>query len=258
MPASMMRRRRPGLQGAGEPGRPRSRRAPAKRAGRDPAAFARAQARLLDEMGESYRRDKESAGSLPSPNLVFKVELYSRVREETFRRSLAGVGIETVSSAPAGSGYWVGLTDDPSFARLRRKLERHAAAKTGSFMDQVRAIREIPPEEKIGAGLSRRPLPESGQEYVDVEIWRLDDERLSRFMGGMRAVVSGDGGRITDQMTTDGYCALRVRCDRPLLEKISKMREVARIDRPPRTGIRARTGRGRGGAAPAAAPGPGM
>ena len=218
--------------------------------------FARAQARLLDEMGESYRRDRESAGSLPDPSLVFKVELNSRVRDETFRRSLAGVGIETVSSAPAGSGYWVGLTDDPGFARLRRKLERHAAAKTASFMDRVRAIREISPEEKIGAGLSRRPLPEGGQEYVDVEVWRLDDERLSRFMGGMRAAVRDGGGRITDQMTTDGYCALRVQCDRPLLEKISKMREVARIDRPPRTGIRARMGRG--GTAPAAAPGPGM
>lgn len=251
MPASIMRRRRPGLQGEGEPGGPRSRRAPAKRAGRDPAAFARVQARLLDEMGESYRRDKESAGSLPDPNLVFKVELNARVRDETFRRSLAGVGIETVSSAPARSGYWIGLTDDPGFARLRRKLERHAAAKTASFMDRVRAIREISPGEKIGAGLSRRPLPESGQEYVDVEVWRLDDERLSRFMGAMRAVVRDGGGRITDQMKTDGYCALRVQCGRPLLEKITRMREVARIDRPPRTGIRTRT-------AAAAAPEPGM
>ena len=258
MPART-RRRHLDLRRAGETGRPRPGWVHVKKADRDPAEFARAQARLLDEMGESYRRDRESAGPLPDPNLIFKVELNGGVHDETFRRSLAGVDIKTVSSAPAKSGYWVGLTDDPGFARLRKKLEERATAEKSSFVDQVRAIREVPPSEKIGASLSSRPLPDSGRGYVDVEIWRMDDERLTRFMGGMQAVVREGGGRVTDQLRTDGYCALRLHCARPLLEKIAQMREVARIDRPPRAAVGAQAGGGVGAeAAPAGSPDPGM
>ena len=196
MPARK-RRRHLDLRRAGETGRPRTGWAPIRKADRDPAAFARAQARLLDEMGESYRRDKESAGPLPDPNLIFKVELNGSVHDGTFRRSLAGVDIETVSSAPAKEGYWVGLTDDPGFARLRKKLDEHATAEKASFVDQVRAIREVPPGEKNGASLSSRLLPEGGSEYVDMEIWRMDDERLTRFMGGMQAAVREGRGHAT-------------------------------------------------------------
>lgn len=259
MPARAPRRHLD-LHRTGETRRPRPGWPPAKKADRDPAEFARFQARLLDEMGESYRRDKESAGPLRDPNLIFKVELNEAVHDETFRRSLAGADIKTVTSAPAKSGYWIALTDDPGFAKLRKKLDERATAEKASFVDQVRAIREVPPREKIGASLSRRPLPERGLEYVDVEIWRMEDERLSGFMGGMQAVVREDGGRITDQLKTGGYCALRLHCTRPLLEKIAQMREVARIDRPPRAAVKAYSDGGGGdpGVAPAGSPDPGM
>ena len=74
---------------------------------------------------------------LRDPNLIFKVEPYEAVHDEAFRRPLAGADIKTAASAPARSGYWIALTDDPGFARLCKKLDERATAEKAGLCGPV-------------------------------------------------------------------------------------------------------------------------
>ena len=109
--------------------------------------------------------------------------------------------------APAKSGYRVALTDDPGLARLCKRLDERATAEKAGLVDQSRAIREVPPREKIGASLSRRPLPEEGARVRgrgDME--DVEDERLSGFMGACRQWSARAAG------ASLAVCNLRLAC----------------------------------------------
>ena len=183
-----MRRPHLPLRKVGESDRPPGRGPRTRKARRDSEAFCRTQIRLLDALKVSYERDRKAVPRYIDPNLVFKIELLSDVHDDTFRRELKGVGIHTISSAPDAKGYWVAFVDDSNFTEFRQKLEKYTTDTKPGFIDQIKAVREIPPEEKMSESLSGRPVPGDEWEYVDVEVWRMDDERLEKFVSGMRTM----------------------------------------------------------------------
>ena len=77
--------------------------------------------------------------------------------------------------------------------------------------------------------------------YIDVEVWRMEDERLKKFTAGMRSMIREQGGDVTDELTTNSFYVARAHCTGQTVEALALLREVARIDRPP--GVSARPGR---------------
>ena len=220
------------LRKAGGSDRPPGRGARTKKADRDPKEFRRAQVKRLDAMRESYERDRNAAPPYMEPSLIFKIELLSGVHDDTFRAHLKGAGMHTISSAPDKNGYWVAFADDPNLAKFRQRLEKYETDERPGFIDQIKAVREISPDEKKGRSLSARPVPRDKREYVDVEVWRMEDARLEKFAAGMRTMIREEGGDVTDEVTTKSFYVARAYCSGRTLDALAQLREVALIDRP--------------------------
>ena len=150
-----MRKPHLALRKAGESARPPGGGARPEKADRDPSEFCRMQAGLLDAMRESYERDRDAAPPYMDPSLIFKIELLSGVHDDTFRADLKRVGINTIASAPDRDGYWVAFADDPNLTKFRQRLEKYESDERASFVDQIKAVREIPPPTRKREGRCR-------------------------------------------------------------------------------------------------------
>ena len=117
-------------------------------------------------MRDSYERDQKACSSYMNPSLIFKIDLMSGVHDDTFRADLKRAGIYTISSAPDKNGYWVAFVDDANFTKLREKLGKYESDEKPSFVNQIKAVGEISPDEKKGKALSTEPVPGDKLEYT--------------------------------------------------------------------------------------------
>ena len=209
-----------------------------EKADRNREGFYQAETRKLDSIGEAYKKDREKHRRYFEPSLIFKIKLAgNRMSDESFRGELRRAGIGTSPPRPAGLGYWVAFTDDAEFKKFRRKLSKWRSEDKATFIDLIDDIVEIPVEEKLGRSLKENPLVEGKPEHLDVEIWRMEDDRLAKFMPGLLRLVEENRGRIFDRLVTGSFCVLRIKCDDTLLSKITELRETSHVDRPPRPDI---------------------
>ena len=205
---------------------------------RDAQKFYQTETKKLDAIGDSYKKDKQRYGKYFNPSLIFKIKLKpTSIFDENFRKELKRAGIETISSAQSKTGYWVAFTDDGQFTKFREKLGRRASQDRPTFVDVIDGVYEIPPQEKIGELLKENPLKKSDVEYLDVEVWRMGDHSLNKFVDGLTNLVEENHGEVSDRLVTDNFCVIRIKTDQNLLDKITSMREIAHVDRPPRISI---------------------
>lgn len=188
-------------------------------------------------IGDSYRNDAGKYRPYFDPSLIFKIRLNGNVIDDSFRKELERAGIKTISSAPDKLNYWVAFTDDVDFKEFRKKLETRATKDKATFVDMIEGIEDIPLDEKLGESLKNRPLVIGTPEYLDVEIWRMEDSILDRFQLGLYKMVRENHGEVTDMMKTDNFCVLRILCDAKIFHKLAEMREVSHIDRPPEVNV---------------------
>ena len=209
-----------------------------EKAERDNQKFYQTEIKKLNFIGDSYEKDKQKYSKYFNPSLIFKIKLRQKgISDKIFRDALNRTGIKTISSAPSKMGYWVAFTDDEQFTIFRKKLSKRISEDKANFIDVIDGIDEIPSEEKIGELLKEKPLKKSDVEYLDVEIWRMDDSSLNKFIMGLTKLIEENHGEISDRLVTDNFCVIRVKTDQPLFHKIINMREIAHIDRPPRISI---------------------
>ena len=205
---------------------------------RDLQEFDQTEIKKLDSIGDSYKEDKQIYSKYFNPSLIFKIKLRpTSIFDENFRKELKRAGIETISSAPSKAGYWVAFTDDGQFTKFREKLSKRTSQDRATFVDAIDGVYEIPSQEKIGELLKENPLKKSDIEYLDVEIWRMDDSSLNKFVDGLTDLVEENHGEVSDRLVTDNFCVIRVKTDQDLLGKIIGMREIAHVNRPPRISI---------------------
>ena len=209
-----------------------------EKAERDTQKFYQTEIKKLDFIGDSYKKDKQKYSKYFNPNLIFKIKLRQKgISDKIFRDELNRAGIKTISSAPNKMGYWVAFTDDEQFTKFRKKLDKRVSEDKATFVDVVDGIDEIPSQEKMGELLKENPLKKSDVEYLDVEIWRMDDSSLNKFIDGLTTLIEENHGEISDRLVTDNFCVIRVKTDHDLFDKIINMREIAHVDRPPRISI---------------------
>lgn len=202
---------------------------------RDVNEFYKAEIKKLDFIGDTYKKDKETYHNYFDPNLIFKIKLTNghSPYDESFRNELKRAGIETIASAPDKQGYWVAFTDDADFSKFRLKLKTRISKDKATFVDMIDGIEEIPPEEKLDKSLREKPLVKDKSEYLTVEIWKMEDNQLQKFMHGLSSLIKDNHGEICDTLAIDSFCILRIKCDSLLLAKLIKLREVSHVERLP-------------------------
>ena len=207
---------------------------------KDRQRFSELQIFNLGEIKEKFDRDKERFKQFFDPNLLFKIELNQKVGEEEFIKFLARRRIKVISPSPEGKGYWISLAEDENLDEVRKKLEKYGERERYKQFDAIESFVPIPPEDKIGEQLKVMPLQEGEEAYLDIEIWRMEDERLSKFLEGgegkpgFKNFIENKRGKVTDEFQTENFCLLRVKINKSIFGDIIELREINRIDRPPK------------------------
>jgi subtilisin family serine protease len=142
--------------------------------------------------------------------------------------------IKIISSSPTGIGYWILLAEDEDLNEIIDKLKDYGEEEKYKIFDIIDSFDPIPPEEKIGRSLLENPMQDTEIAYLDLEIWRMEKEKLKEFLSGFKDLIAEKDGKITDELITDNLCLLRIKINKKTFEDIIKLREISKIDRPPR------------------------
>ena len=208
------------------------------KAERDHGDFYRSATKKLDDLEKRQDSNKKEYKKYFDPALIFKIKLTQSVSDIFFRDELRRAGIQTLSSTPGKDGRHVVFASDAHLGKFRQKIESRSKSEKTTFIDAIGGIGEIPPEDKLGESLQENPLRESVVEPVDVEIWRMKDERLSNFISGLTTLIKENNGKITDKLLTNDFCVMRIRLNQNLLGILTNLREVAHADRPAVVSVR--------------------
>lgn len=197
-------------------------------------AYYDVQVQSLADIKKSFAETREKFREFLDPNLIFKLEVTQRVTEDRFREELSRMEIDVLSPSPDKTGYWVVFAEDPEVTRFETKLQAYAETSSYRFFNAVGDLVEIPPQEKIGERLRTEGLTPDEIAFLDVEIWRMENTRLNRFIAELERWLSSKGGRVSDRLIRTSFCLLRVQVSGNILQEVLQLREVALVDRPPK------------------------
>lgn len=200
----------------------------------DRGKFSDVQIFNLAGIQRDFEGEKERFKQFFDPNLIFKIELNQPVDEERFIKFLERNKIKVISPSPEGKGYWILLADDERLDEIKKKLREYGERERYKEFDAIASFEPIPFQEKIGEQLRDKPLQESEESYLDVEIWRMEDEKLEKFLDGFNRLITRKGGQVTDKLKTENLCLIRAKISKSLFDEIIALREISRIDRPPK------------------------
>jgi subtilisin family serine protease len=190
-----------------------------------------------EKIAQSYEELKVKYSGKLNPHLIYQISVNQSVDYSSFEKILNSMGgITVLSVAENKQGYWVVFTNDTELASFRDKLAQYSGIKEGhkyDFFNAIDSIEDISIEEKIGPRLSLEPLSEEKAEYVDLELWRMDDEYLSTFIQELKDTYQ-DWSKflIVDSLITKSFALYRVKISKDVLSEIIELKEVARVDRP--------------------------
>jgi hypothetical protein len=205
------------------------------RSSTDKTEFLSIQTEQLGDLRHAFEADKAKYQDFIDPNLIFKLEITQRVSEDTLRTELRRMDIDVLASSPdKKGGLWVVFTADEAAREFQKKLRAYVEKDSYSFFNAIGRIVDIPPEDKIGGRLSEQPLTADETAYLDMEIWRMEDERLNKFINELAELITARNGRVTDRLITTNFCLLRVHLNIETLNEILSLREIASVDRPAR------------------------
>ena len=202
--------------------------------------FSEIQIFNLAKIKKGFDRDKEKFKQFFDPNLLFKIKLSQSIDEEAFMKFLEGNRVKVISPSPEGKGYWISLAEDESLDEVKKRLKKYGEREKHKQFNAIESFESISPEEKIGEQLKERPLQEGEEAYLDIEIWRMEDKRIETFLKGdgvklgFKEFMENGNGKVTDELITENLCLLRARIDKSIFNEVIKLREVSRIDRPPK------------------------
>ncbi|MEN6342956.1 MAG: S8 family peptidase, partial [Methanospirillum sp.] len=130
--------------------------------------------------------------------------------------------------------YRISLAEKDNLTDLLGRLERFdKQGKYKGFFQIVDTIESIPPEDKIGESLRHLPIVTADFEFVDIELWRMEDSRLNKTLKGIKQYINDNGGKVTDDIITHSFCLIRARIGQGILQKLLALPEISVIDRPP-------------------------
>ena len=103
------------------------------------------------------------------------------------------------------------------------------------FFDSLQRVGGVSPEDRTGRRIKQEGFPDADRFFLDVDLWRPDDEARAReVLAGFRAICEGAGCRVTDEVRTQSLLLLKVEATREFAEQLLGLDLIARVDLPPR------------------------
>lgn len=201
------------------------------------AAFG---AKALDESNkiiEDFLKWKDRYGDVINPALIFKIEANSPINE----KALEGMGVKVLSVDYKDAV--VVFAADEHLTEFKNVIEQHAGFKEGNkytFIDAFEEIHKIEPEDKIGIRLKKEPLKDEEIAILDIGLWHLGKEYKGQILSwkdNIDEILKDDGGGITDFYLGRAFFIIRAKVPSPILNDILNLRQVTKVDRPPKTVI---------------------
>ncbi len=200
----------------------------------DTGGFYTQQVSVIEKIKQDFAQEKKKFSKYFDPNLIFKIKLNQSVDEDSFTAFLRNCGIKVISASPTKTGYWISLAEDEDLDKVMRRLKEHAEKELNQKFHCIESFEPIPIEDKIGEQLKVYPLKTKEEAYLDIEIWRMEEKRIKEFLKGFESLIKEKGGQVTDKLTTENLCLLRVKISKNLFDGIKELKEINRIDRPPK------------------------
>lgn len=190
-----------------------------------------------EQITRSFTELKERFNGKVNPHLVYRISVNQSVDYNSFVKVLHAMGgITVLSVAENKQGYWVVFSNDTELSSFKDKLSQYSGIKDGrkyDFFNAIDSIDDIPIEEKIGTNLTLNPLKEEEVDYLDIELWRMDDEYIQTFIKELSNTYNDwNKFRICDRLITNSFALFRVKISYEVLAEIIELKEVARVDRP--------------------------
>ena len=209
--------------------------------GRNKNDFYQTQIKTFQNLKQDQDTLKKRYSKYFDPSLIFKIEVNQNVDEESFRNELSRMGIEVISPSPDKKGFWVVFAENRALDEFSKKLKDYSEGKKQyKFFNAIETLMDIPSKEKIGKQLLQNPLGKDEFGYLDVEIWKIEKQKLRHFiegdnnLPGLEKFIKDKKGRITDKLITNNFCLLRVYGNKALFDEIAVFKEIVSIDRPPK------------------------
>lgn len=196
--------------------------------------------KALDESNkiiEDFLKWKDMYGDMINPALIFKIEANSPINE----KALEGMGLK-VLSVDYKDAVVVFAADD-HLTEFKNVIEQHAGFKEGNkytFIDAFEEIHKIEPEDKVGIRLKKEPLKDEEIAILDIGLWHLGKEYKGQMLSwkdDIGEILKDNGGRITDFYLGRAFFIIRAKVPSPILNDILNLRQVTKVDRPPKTVI---------------------
>lgn len=199
------------------------------------AAFGTKSLDESDKIIEDFSKWKDRYGDRIDPALIFKIEANSPINEKT----LEGMGLK-VLSVDYKDAVVVFAADD-HLTEFKNVIEQYAGFKEGNkytFIDAFEEIHKIEPEDKLGVRLKKEPLKDEEIAILDIGLWHLGREykdQMFSWKDGIDEILKDNGGRITDSYLGRAFFIIRAKVPSPILNAILNLRQVTKVDRPPKT-----------------------
>jgi len=204
---------------------------------RSKRSFYEQQVNKANQISTNFKELKRKYKGKIDPNLIFELKINQSVNPDDFVKTLDRMGIEVLSIAENKKGYWIAFAIDEDLQEFKKRLRSYASegleGPKYEFFNAIDSIEDIPIEQKIGEALIENPLKEDISEFVNVELWRMDDERLNKFIRQMEETFSSNNNfRITDRLITNTFALMRIKLDKKVFDQLIKFKEIAYINRP--------------------------
>jgi len=191
---------------------------------------------------------RESLGVDPSRLVVLEFDTLNYDTHDDFvERFQAQVVDESVSEEGAQTRVRT-VVQFPSEETIR-SFQREISAYRGQpvpqtllppkgrekFFDSLQRVATVSPEDRTGRRLKTEGFPDAGRFFLDVDLWRPDnDARVRELRHEFRAICQRAGCRVTDEVYTESLALLKVDATREFGEQLLRLDLVARVDLPPR------------------------
>jgi len=190
-----------------------------------------------NQLATSFANLKQKYQSIIDPNLIYRISTKEKFDVRSFREKLNSCGIDIISEAPDKKGYWVVFSNENALNTFKNKIAQYAGVIPGnqySYFDAIDTLEDIPINEKIGTQLFAKPLSENEQVFLDLELWRIEDDRkLNLFINSLKnRQLFTSNFRVCDQLITNSFAKLRILTNKENLDKLLEFKEIAFVDRP--------------------------
>lgn len=189
------------------------------------------------QITQSFNQLKEKFNGKINPRLIYRICVDQSVDYNNFVRSLNSLGgIQVLSVAENKKGYWVVFSNDTEFKVFKGKLAQYSGVIDGNkydFFNAIETIEDISVEDKVGNNLKINPLNEGEVDYLDLELWRMDDREVSNFISSLeKSYDNWEKFRVCDRFITNSFALFRIKISKEILDEIIHFKEIAKVDRP--------------------------